>query len=234
MSGSVDGEYGQRSVLKVTNLRRVIEEGGRVILAAISFEVSTGEILFITGPSGVGKSLLLRAVALLDPIEGGTLELSGQTPLQLGVTRWRTLVTYVPQTRVHPPGTPAEFYFSVQQFKAQRGRPRGDLPALIHRLGLEQSVLNQPWTQLSGGQAQRVVIAVAVALKPDVLLLDEPTSALDPESARFTEAVFKECGAACVWVSHDPGQPGRVGGRVLELPSGRESAVPQPKADEKV
>lgn len=46
--------------------------------------------------------------------QGGTLELNGQTPLQLGVTRWRTLVTYVPQTRVHPPGTPAEFYFSVQ------------------------------------------------------------------------------------------------------------------------
>jgi hypothetical protein len=119
--------------------------------------------------------------------QGGSLELNSQTPLQLGVTCWRTLVTYVPQTRVHPPGTPAEFYFSVQvlisscwmidsfgclvhhcgklkeligvsehgkrsctqQFKAQRGRPRGDLPALIHRLGLEQSVLNQPWTQLS-------------------------------------------------------------------------------------
>jgi hypothetical protein len=47
-------------------------------------------------------------------MQGGSLELNGKTPLQLGVTCWRTLVTYVPQTRVHPPGTPAEFYFSVQ------------------------------------------------------------------------------------------------------------------------
>jgi hypothetical protein len=47
-------------------------------------------------------------------LQGGSLELNGKTPLQLGVTCWRTLVTYVPQTRVHPPGTPAEFYFSVQ------------------------------------------------------------------------------------------------------------------------
>lgn len=47
-------------------------------------------------------------------LQGGSLELNGKTPLELGVTCWRTLVTYVPQTRVHPPGTPAEFYFSVQ------------------------------------------------------------------------------------------------------------------------
>jgi len=65
-----------------------------------------------------------------------------------------------------------------------------------------------------------VVIAVAVALKPPILLLDEPTSALDPESAKLAEAVLKACGSACVWVSHDPAQPGRVGGRVLELPAG--------------
>lgn len=47
-------------------------------------------------------------------LQGGSLTLNGQTPLQLGVTKWRTLVTYVPQTRVHPKGTPAEFYFAAQ------------------------------------------------------------------------------------------------------------------------
>lgn len=80
-------------------------------------------------------------------------------------------------------------------------------------------------TCAQGGQAQRVVLAIAVALRPSVLLLDEPTSALDPESARLAEAVLKGCGSACVWVSHDPLQPLRVGGRLLELPSG---ALPKP------
>jgi ABC-type glutathione transport system ATPase component len=76
-----------------------------------------------------------------------------------------------------------------------------------------------------GGQAQRVALAVAVALQPSVLLVDEPTSACDLDSARRVEAVLKGCGAAVIWVTHDPGQPPRVGGRQLELPSGEVSEV---------
>jgi ABC-type phosphate transport system ATPase subunit len=76
-----------------------------------------------------------------------------------------------------------------------------------------------------GGQAQRVSLAVAVALRPAVLLLDEPTSALDPESSAKVESVLAGCGAALLWVTHDAAQPGRVGGRQLELPGGEVSPV---------
>ncbi|GAB4820659.1 hypothetical protein N2152v2_007705 [Parachlorella kessleri] len=214
------------SVLTVSNLGRTIN--GHQIHSGISFTVRSGEVLFVRGPSGVGKTLLLRSLAYLDPLDEGKLTLNGQTPEQLCIPKWRALVCYVFQSRVAHKGTPSELWFTVQQFKAQRGRPRGDLPALIHDLGLEQEVLNQPWTQLSGGQAQRVQLAIALALKPPVLLLDEPTSALDVESTKKVEQVVKACNAAVVWVSHDPEQPSRVGGRTLDLPLGTESVVVAP------
>lgn len=69
---------------------------------------------------------------LLQCKQGGALELNGQTPLQLGVTRWRTLVTYVPQTRVQPKGTPAEFYFSVQVHKTSLDPELPAVQALRH------------------------------------------------------------------------------------------------------
>ncbi|KAK9785516.1 hypothetical protein WJX73_009532 [Symbiochloris irregularis] len=114
---------------------------------------------------------------------------------------------------------------ALPQLSAQRRRPRGDLPALIHDLGLEQPVLNQPWSELSGGQAQRIILAIFLALKPSFLLLDEPTSALDLVSTTKVERVLKASGAGLVWVTHDDAQPVRVSGRLLQLPLGTEVPI---------
>ena len=214
--------------LIVKNLSKKI--GDKILWSNISFSVRRGETIFIRGPSGVGKSLLLRSLACLDPIQAGSITFEGKTPDQITIPKWRALLTYVFQQRIAFKGTPSELYYTAQRFSAQRGRPRGDLPAIIHELGLEQSVLLQPWSELSGGQAQRVQIAIAVALCPSILLLDEPTSSLDVESARKVERVLKNCGAGLIWVSHDPHQPARVGGRVLDLPGGIESLVSTPPA----
>lgn len=80
---------------------------------------------------------------------------------------------------------------------------------------------------MQGGEAQRVLLAICLALKPQFVLLDEVTSALDHESALKAEKVLKECGAALIWVTHDDQQPARVGGRILNLPLGTEMAVDQ-------
>lgn len=137
------------ATLVVSNLRRSV--GGRLLHSGISLTVRSGDILFITGPSGVGKSLLLRSLAYLDPLDSdsGRLELNGKSPAEWGVPHWRARVCYVHQQRLTHAGTPSELYYTLQGFRSQRSRPRGDLPQLVRELGLEQSVLNQPWTQLS-------------------------------------------------------------------------------------
>ena len=77
---------------------------------------------------------------------------------------------------------------------------------------------------LQGGQAQRVTLAICLALKPSFLLLDEPTSALDHEAAVKVERLLRESKAGCIWVTHEDAQVSRVGGRALQLPLGTEVA----------
>ena len=170
-------------IFEVNGLRRVVAQ--RPIISDISFSLRRGDVLFVRGPSGAGKTLLLRALACLDAFQvwlrssthtprtamqflqrgdsasrvvssqGGTILLEGRTPDELTQPCWRALVSYLPQGRVSIKGTPAELYYQAQRFASQRGRPRGDLPALVHEMGLEQLVLNQPWSELSVSWAQR-------------------------------------------------------------------------------
>lgn len=211
------------TTFEARELRRVLAD--RLIFTDVSFSLRQGEILFVRGPSGIGKSVLLRSLACLDKPEGGVLKLNGRTPAELTYPSWRAQVTYVTQSRVNFKGTPSEFYYQVQQFGAQKARPRRDLPTLVHQLGLEQAVLNQQWVELSGGQTQRVYLAIALALQPAVLLLDEPTSACDPASTLRVEQVLVESNTTLVWVTHDQDQPLRVGGYVLDLPTGTVAAI---------
>lgn len=98
-----------------------------------------------------------------------------------------------------------------------------DCSSLVHLHYMHDSVGDV----LQGGEAQRVLLAVLLALKPQFVLLDEVTSALDHKSALKTEKVLKDSGAALIWVTHDNQQPARVGGRILHLPLGTEMAVDQ-------
>jgi ABC-type multidrug transport system fused ATPase/permease subunit len=94
-------------LLEARGLRR--EAAGRAVLSGVSFTLQPGDSLFVRGPSGSGKSLLLRAVACLDHLEGGSLLLHGHTPSEVGYPSWRTAVAYVPQSRASSlKGTPAE------------------------------------------------------------------------------------------------------------------------------
>jgi ABC-type iron transport system FetAB ATPase subunit len=208
--------------LEAKGLKRVLpaseENAERVLFHSLDLAVEAGERLFVTGKSGSGKSLLLRVLAQLDEAQAGALSLGGCSPEEHGLPRWRCEVCYVTQTRWNMPGTPLDTFKELCSLAAQRARPHGDPEEHARSLLLDEGVMRSPWMTLSGGQAQRAALAVSLAMRPQVLLLDETTSACDPASTLAVEAALVASGCTLVWVSHDPTQPARVGGRILRFP----------------
>ena len=219
-------------MLEVDGLSKIID--GKKIFGPISFAFGhgPGECLFVVGPSGTGKTLLLRLISCLDipptgyQATGQLLLWEGKTPKELGLANWRSKIMYVPQSRSTMQGTPMDLWHTVASYSVHQGRADLldllDLTHLVESLGLDPTlVLHQQWSELSGGQSQRISIAIAVALRPAVLLLDEPSSALDQASTLLLEKMLKQSKCALIWVSHDQHQPIRVGGRILQLSTGQ-------------
>ncbi|RXG91123.1 ABC transporter ATP-binding protein [Bradyrhizobium zhanjiangense] len=177
----------------------------------VSFELADGECIALQGPSGVGKSLLLRAIADLDPNEG-SVELDGVSRETMSAPVWRRQVTYV----AAEPGWWAD---TVQEHFTD-----WDLATpLVDQLGLPASCGTWPIRRLSTGEKQRLGLVRALLLHSRVLLLDEPTSALDAASTASVEALVAarvSAGTSVLWSTHNSGQARRVGSRLFMMASG--------------
>jgi ABC-type polar amino acid transport system ATPase subunit len=189
----------------VINVRKLSKRhGDRTILSDVSATVGKGETIAIVGPSGGGKSTLLRCLNYLESFDGGEVHIAGVTlkPGMGGAHRevlraLRTKVGMVFQQFNLFPHLTALQNISLAPRIVRRIAPDAAAKRaldLLARVGLGDRGGSYPH-ELSGGQQQRVAIARALAQDPDVLLFDEPTSALDPEMRDEVMGVIKDLAA---------------------------------------
>lgn len=208
-------------ILRAEHLGRTVHD--KILIQGANFELKRGEVLAIVGPSGSGKSSLLRLLNRLDEPTSGTVFVEGTDFRNLEPRELRRKLGMVTQRPYLFPGTVAE---NLQFGPAQRGETLAGeaIEELLSQVGLKdyggRNVAN-----LSGGEAQRVSVARTLANSPLVLLLDEPTSALDEAAKLEVESsiqqVVHDHGLTCVMVTHDLAQASRLAEKALLLEAGR-------------
>jgi putative ABC transport system ATP-binding protein len=211
---------GSKVLLRAEGLRR--EAGGKTIVRDASFALAAGEVVAITGPSGSGKSSLLRLLNRLDAPSAGRVLLADADTAVLDVHEVRRRVGMVMQQANLFPGTVAQ---NVGYGPALRGvaLQAGEVEELLRTVGLA-GYAKRDVAALSGGEAQRISLARTLANRPQVLLLDEPTSALDDAAKLMVEealrAAMAQVAGACLIVTHDGAQAARLAQRTVLMQGG--------------
>ena len=213
------------AVLEARDLSRTLEQPGgpKSLLRDLNFRLDQGQVLAVLGPSGAGKSTLLRMLNRLDEPTSGTVLLQGVDTRTMDPRTLRRRIGMVMQQAYLFPGAAAA---NVRYGPLQHGIVLEDsqVADLIQQVGMA-GYQERDVATLSGGEAQRISIARALANQPQVLLLDEPTSALDDLSKQDIEhllaALVRERNMTCVWVTHDVAQARRVADLVLRLEAGQ-------------
>ncbi|CAM3461034.1 ABC transporter domain-containing protein [Deinococcus saxicola] len=198
--------------------------GSRRLWQGVDLKLQAAERLAVSGPSGVGKSLLLRALAGLDALEDGEVWLRGKPQFAWPMPQFRAEVMYLLQRPAPASGTVGTYLAEPFSFKIHAGKSYepGEAARLLKHLGRPPAFLDQDAAHLSGGEAQLAALVRALLLSPTVLLLDEATSALDAETAGLAEALLRDWldagpARALVFVSHDRAQQERFATHIQPL-----------------
>ena len=198
--------------------------GGRAVLRAIDLELARGEVVALLGASGCGKTTLLRAIAGLAPLDGGSIaiggrDVTGHSAQQRGVGVVFQHYALFPNLSVRE-----NIEFGLRAAGVDRAAATERAQSLLRLVELESHGDSRP-ARLSGGQRQRVALARALARKPSLLLMDEPFSALD-ESFRVPlrrsfRRLQRQLAQTCLVVTHDREEAFELADRVAVMFDGR-------------
>jgi putative ABC transport system ATP-binding protein len=190
------------------------------VLRGLDLTIDEGATALL-GPSGCGKSTLLRLLNRLADADEGEVRFRGADVCSLDPLELRRRACLVPQLPAPVPGTVAD---NVRYGPRLHGRD-GDPARPLELAGLDPGYAERDASRLSVGEQQRVMLARALALEPEVLLLDEPTSALDEEARDGVERTLLElegrAGLSMVIVTHDREQAERLARRIVRIHEGR-------------
>jgi len=195
---------------------------GRRLFSAVMVTLEEGCLTVLEGPSGGGKSTLLRQLAGLAPVEGALRELSGRRWDDDDLPGWRAAVTLMMQDAPVIPGSILDNLDFPYTLKASKGREFDAARAeeLLDDVGLGSIALDRPVVTLSGGERHRMALVRTLLWDPPVVLADEPLSGLDgPRAERCFELLGDQArrpGHAVLCVLHDP-QMGHNADRRLSL-----------------
>ena len=193
-------------------------------LRDISLRIGKGEYWVIVGPSGCGKSVLMQTIAGFFSPDRGQIQVEGRDVTLLPPERRRMGLVFQ-QAALFPHKSVVEnIAYGLRARRAPRGEIERTIDELVERLGLGP-IVGRPVPTLSGGEAQRVAVARALAIRPDLLLLDEPMSALDHNTRLELQAelrtLHRELGLTTLHVTHSREEAAALGDHLAVMLGGR-------------
>jgi NitT/TauT family transport system ATP-binding protein len=222
---------GEHSVLRVANLSKTYNSGpaSYVALDGVDLSINTGELFCLLGPSGCGKSTLLNVIAGFEPASRGSVTAHDVSVTRAG--RERVMFFQDAGSALFPWLTVEEnVRFGLRVRKVPRQQRDAIVQKYLEMVGLDRHRHKFP-SQLSGGMRQRLQIARALAVEPDMLLMDEPFGALDALTRRRMHAVllaiWQRTGKTVLFVTHDIAEAILLADRIGMMSAGPRSTISQ-------